>query len=65
MSIANILMGIFVACGFFVSAAIGHMFRRALTGIVIGGVAGLAVSVLVLIYGMNNVFEYGPAMVDN
>lgn len=65
MTFTNIIMGIFVACGFFVSAAVGHMFRRAMTGIVLGGVAGIAVSVIVLIYGMNNVFEFTPVVVEN
>jgi hypothetical protein len=65
MSFANIIMGIMIASGFFVSAAVGHLFRRSSTGIVIGGVTGLAVSVVVLVYGLNNVFEFGPAVVEN
>ncbi len=60
MTIANILMTILVAGGFFVAAAVGHMFRRATTGIIIGGVSGIAVSVLMLVYGVNNVFEFAP-----
>jgi heme O synthase-like polyprenyltransferase len=65
MTAANVLMGILIAFGFFVSAAVGRLFHKSSTGIVIGGVVGLAVSVVVFIYGLNNVFDFGAAVVEN
>ncbi|WP_439156197.1 hypothetical protein [Yoonia sp.] len=54
MSMADILIGFLVAGGFFVAAIVSRMFRKAGTGIVIGGVAGIAVSVLILYYGLSD-----------
>ncbi|WP_375255512.1 hypothetical protein [Yoonia sp.] len=65
MTPANIIMGILIAGGFFVSAMIGRLFRKTTTGIIIGGVAGIAVSVVVLIYGLNNVFDFAAIPVDS
>lgn len=65
MTAANFIMGVLIASGFFVSAIVGRMFRKPATGIVMGGVAGVAVSVTVLVYGLNNVFEFAPAMAEN
>jgi hypothetical protein len=56
MSIGQILLGLLVACGFFVSAAVSRIFRRNMAGIVIGGVSGIALSVFVLTYGLTEVF---------
>jgi len=57
MSMADILFGLLVALGFFVSASVSRLFRRSATGIIIGGVLGMAVSVAILVYGLNNVFD--------
>ena len=57
MTVGDILLGFLIACGFFLSAAIGRMFRRRMTGIVFGGFVGIAFSVTVLVYGLNNVFS--------
>ena len=65
MTFANLLMGVFIAFGFFVSAAVGRLFRKSATGILLGGVAGIAVSVVVLIYGLNNVFDFTQTVVEN
>lgn len=56
MTVGDILLGLLVACGFFVSAAISRMFRRKMAGVVIGGVCGIGFSVLVLVYGLTEVF---------
>lgn len=56
MSMTDILIGFLVAGGFFVSALVSRMFRRTGTGVVIGGVAGIAVSVLILYYGLADLF---------
>lgn len=57
MTLGDILLGLLVATGFFVAAAISRIFRRNMTGIIIGGVAGIAVSVAVLFYGMDTLFS--------
>ncbi|WP_296424930.1 hypothetical protein [Yoonia sp.] len=56
MTITNILMGFLITGGFFVAAAVSRLFRNASAGIVVGGVAGIAVSVLVLRYGLADLF---------
>ncbi len=56
MSVADILLGFLIASGFFVSAAVSRMFRRSMTGIVFGGVVGIAVSVAILWYGFAEFF---------
>lgn len=56
MNMADILIGFLVAGGFFVSAIVSRMFRKAGTGVLIGGVAGIAVSVLILYYGLSDMF---------
>lgn len=60
MTLGDILLGLLIVTGFFVSAAISRLFRRGMTGIIIGGVAGLAVSVAMLFYGMDQVFPTAP-----
>lgn len=64
MTVANILIGFLVATGFFVAAAVSRMFRRTATGVVIGGVAGIAVSVLILYYGLSDLFPTDAAMAE-
>lgn len=64
MTMANILVGIFVACGFFVSAGVSRIFRRTSTGVVIGGVVGIAVSVAILYYGLANSIVTDPALIE-
>lgn len=64
MTIADILIGFLVAGGFFVSAAVSRMFRKKMAGIVIGGVAGIAVSVLILYYGLADLFMADVAMAE-
>ncbi|MFQ1700543.1 hypothetical protein ACJ5NV_08105 [Loktanella agnita] len=57
MSIADILIGFLVAGGFFVAAAVSRLFRRSSTGIIIGGVVGIAFSVVILRYGLAEFFD--------
>ncbi len=57
MSIADILLGFLIAGGFFVSAAVSRMFRRPMTGIVFGGVAGIAVSVAIFWLGFEDFID--------
>ena len=64
MTVANILIGFLVATGFFVAAAVSRMFRRTATGVLIGGVAGIAVSVLILYYGLSDLFVPDAAMAE-
>ncbi len=54
MTLGDILLGLLVACGFLISAAVSRMFRKPMAGVIIGGVAGMAISVMILIYGLNN-----------
>ena len=65
MTVGDILLGLLIACGFFLSAAVGRMFRSRRAGIVFGGFVGIAFSVTVLIYGLNNVFDVAAADVAN
>ncbi|MDA9979876.1 hypothetical protein N9E38_00380 [Yoonia sp.] len=65
MTLGDILLGFLIACGFFVSALVSRMFRRRLTGVIIGGVVGLAFAVTILVYGINNVFATGQAGLEN
>ena len=65
MTVGDVLLGLLVACGFFLSAAVGRMFRRRMSGIVFGGFVGIAFSVTVLIYGLNNVFDVAAPDVAN
>ncbi len=65
MTLGDILLGLLVACGFFVSAAVSRLFRGKMAGVIIGGVCGIGFSVLVLVYGLTEVFNTGPAVVDN
>ena len=60
MTLGDIMLGLLIVLGFFVSAAVSRMFRRGTTGIIIGGVAGLAVSVAMLFYGLDNLFPMAP-----
>jgi len=65
MTFGDILLGLLIACGFFLSAALGHFFRSRRAGIIIGGVVGLAFSVTVLIYGLDTLFEVAePELTD-
>jgi hypothetical protein len=65
MTVVDILFGLLVALGFFVAAAVSRMFRRPMTGIIIGGVAGIAISVVILVYGLNNVFAIAQTVEGN
>ena len=65
MTLGDILLGLLVACGFFVSAAVSRIFRRTMSGVIIGGVAGIAVSVLILVYGLTDIFGTAPALANN
>ena len=65
MTLGDILLGLLIACGFFVSAAASRMFRKRMTGVIIGGVVGLAFAVTILVYGLNNVFAAGQAGLEN
>ncbi len=60
MTMADILIGLMIVTGFFVSAAISRLFRRGMTGIIIGGVAGLGVSVAILYYSLDQLFDLAP-----
>lgn len=62
MTMADIVLGLLVALGFFVAAAVSRVFRRGATGIIIGGVAGIAVSVGILFYGMDTLFVGSEAL---
>ena len=57
MTVANFLIGFLVASGFFVSAAVSRMFRRTATGVLIGGVVGIGVSVAILYYGLGDLLR--------
>lgn len=65
MTLGDILLGLLIACGFFVSAAVSRIFRKRLTGVIIGGVVGLAFAVTILVYGLNNAFSAGQAGLEN
>ena len=65
MTVGDILLGLLIACGFFLSAAVGRIFRRRMSGIIFGGVVGIAFSVTVLVYGLNNVFAIAQTDVAN
>ncbi|MEO1641665.1 MAG: hypothetical protein AAFU41_20745 [Pseudomonadota bacterium] len=57
MTFGDILFGFLIASGFFVSAFVARFFRRTSTGVLLGGVVGLGVSVALLYYGLTEVFE--------
>ncbi len=61
MTLGDILLGLLVACGFFVAAWVSRFFRRTMAGVIIGGVCGIGVSVLILFYGLGDVFGVAPA----
>lgn len=65
MTMADLVLGFMIACGFFLSAAVGRLFRRGMSGVLLGGVVGLGFSVTVLVYGLTNVFTVAPAAVGN
>lgn len=65
MTLGDILLGILVVFGFFVSAAVSRMFRRTMSGVIIGGVVGIAVSVSILFYGLSDVFAVAQTSVEN
>jgi hypothetical protein len=65
MTLGDILLGVLVVFGFFVSAAVSRMFRRTMSGVIIGGVVGIAVSVTILFYGLNDVFAVAQTSVEN
>ena len=52
MTMEQIVLGAVVASGFFLSALVSRMFRQPVAGVVFGGVAGIALSVAVLTYGL-------------
>lgn len=55
MTMEQVVLGAAVAVGFFLSAAVSCWFRRPVAGIIFGGVAGIALSVAVLGYGLTEV----------
>ncbi|EBA11491.1 hypothetical protein RCCS2_02493 [Roseobacter sp. CCS2] len=65
MTMGDLLLGLLVALGFFVSALVSRMFRGKMAGIFIGGVTGLAVSVFILVYGLTDVFNIAPPTAEN
>jgi len=65
MTLGDILLGVLVVFGFFVSAAVSRMFRRTMSGVIIGGLVGIAVSVTILFYGLNDVFAVAQTSVEN
>ncbi len=65
MTLGDLLLGLLVACGFFVSAIVSRMLRGRMAGIFIGGVTGLAVSVFILVYGLTDVFGIAPTAAEN
>ena len=65
MTVGDILLGLLVASGFFVAAAVSRMFRRKMTGIIFGGVVGIAVSVVILVYGLTDVFAISQTAPDS
>ena len=65
MTLGDILLGVLVVFCFFVSAAVSRMFRRTMSGVIIGGVVGIAVSVTILFYGLNDVFAVAQTSVEN
>jgi heme O synthase-like polyprenyltransferase len=65
MTLGDILLGVLVVFGFFVSAAVSRMFRRTTSGVIIGGVVGIAVSVTILFYGLSDVFAVAQTSVEN
>ena len=54
MTLGDILLGLLVTLGFFVAAGVSRIFRRTATGVILGGVCGIAVSVTVLAYGLQS-----------
>jgi hypothetical protein len=65
MTLGDILLGVLVVFGFFASAAVSRMFRRTTSGVIIGGVVGIAVSVTILFYGLSDVFAVAQTSVEN
>lgn len=65
MTLGDFFLGLLVAVGFFVSAIVSRMFRGRMAGIFFGGVAGLAVSVFFLVYGLTDVFTIAPVAAEN
>jgi len=65
VTVGDILLGLLIACGFFLSAGVGRMFRSRRSGIIFGGVVGLAFSVTALVYGLNSVFDVATAEAAN
>ncbi|ARU01116.1 hypothetical protein [Yoonia vestfoldensis] len=55
MTMDQVVLGAAVAVGFFLSAAVSRWFRRPVAGIIFGGVAGIALSVAILSYGLTEV----------
>lgn len=54
MTMQQVVLAVLIASGFFLSACVGRLFRRAVAGVVFGGVAGIALSVAVLSYGLSH-----------
>ncbi|WP_322892727.1 MULTISPECIES: hypothetical protein [unclassified Yoonia] len=63
MTMEQIVLGAVIASGFFLSAVVSRMFRRTVAGVVFGGVAGIALSVAVLSYGLTQFADQSPAAV--
>ncbi len=65
MTLGDLILGLLVASGFFVSATVARMFRGWTAGVIFGGVAGFAVSIAILGYGLTDVFSIAPAAAEN
>ncbi len=65
MTMEQVVLGAVVAIGFFLSAAVSRWFRRPVAGIIFGGVAGIALSVAVLSYGLTEIMAATPVVVED
>ncbi|MBQ2260448.1 MAG: hypothetical protein II336_03665 [Loktanella sp.] len=63
MTMEQIVLGAVIASGFFLSAFVSRMFRRSVAGVVFGGVAGIALSVAVLSYGLTQIADQNAVAV--
>lgn len=63
MTMEQIVLGAVIASGFFLSAFVSRLFRRSVAGVVFGGVAGIALSVAVLSYGLTQIADQNAVAV--
>ena len=63
MTMEQIVLGAVVASGFFLSAFVSRLFRRSVAGVVFGGVAGIALSVAVISYGLTEIAGQNASVV--